>query len=108
MTRIRTCLFSSLLVAGLVGCEAMESGAPVINPQMTKAAAANGESIETIAAGRRLLATRCTNCHSLEPIAKYTSEQWKVNVLSMADRAGLREQETQRITAYLVAARESL
>ena len=108
MRRIQPFLFSSLLVAALSGCEAMTSGAPAINPQMTKAAAANGDSIETIAAGRSLLATRCASCHSLEPIAKYTPAQWKANVLRMADRAGLREQETRKITAYLVAVRESL
>lgn len=108
MTRIRTVLFFVLLVASLDGCEAMKSGAPAINPQMTKAAAANGDTIETLVAGRSLLAARCTSCHSLEPIVKYTPAQWRANVLLMADRSGLREQETQKITAYLVAARESL
>lgn len=108
MARIRTFLLFSLLASGLAGCEAMKSGAPALNPEMTKAAMANGDSIETLAAGRSLLATRCTSCHSLEPIAKYTPAQWKANVLRMEDRAGLREQETQKIIAYLVAARESL
>lgn len=107
MARIQTYLYFSLLASGLAGCEALKSGAPAINSQMTKAAMANGDSIETLAAGRSLLATRCTSCHSLEPIAKYTPVQWKANVLRMANRAGLREQETQKIIAYLLAARES-
>lgn len=101
-------LFFSFLVAGLAGCEAMKSGAPAINAEMTKAAAANGDSLETLATGRRLLATRCASCHSLEPIAKFTPAQWEANVLRMANRAGLSEPEAQKITAYLVAACESL
>jgi hypothetical protein len=101
-------LFSALFVAGLAGCEAMKSGAPAINAEMTKAAAANGDSIETLATGRTLLATRCASCHSLEPIAKFTPAQWEASVLRMANRSGLSEPEVQKITAYLVAARESL
>jgi mono/diheme cytochrome c family protein len=100
-------LLFSLLLVSLAGCEAMQSGAPSINPQMTRAAASNGDSVETIATGRRLLATRCTSCHSLEPIGKFTPAQWEANVHRMANRAGLSEQEAQKITAYLVAARES-
>ena len=101
-------LFSALLVAGLAGCEAMKSGAPGISPEMTKAAAANGDSIEVLADGRRLLATRCTNCHSLAPIANFAPAQWEANVLRMANSSGLSGPEMQAISAYLVAARESL
>jgi nitrate/TMAO reductase-like tetraheme cytochrome c subunit len=108
MVRIRTFLFSSLVASALSGCEAMKSGAPAIDAEMTKAALSNGDSIETLAAGRRLLATRCTSCHSLEPVERYPAAQWEANVLRMADRAGLREQDTQKVIAYLVAARESL
>ena len=101
-------LFVPLLVIGLAGCEALKSGAPPINPEMTRAAAANGDSMETLSNGRRLLAQRCTNCHGLEPIVKYTPEEWRTNVHRMADRAGLSEGDVHQVTSYLVAARESL
>lgn len=97
-----------LVVAGLAGCEALQSGAPPINPEMVRVAAARGDSMETLAVGRRLLAMRCTGCHALEPISNYTSAEWQANVRDMADRAGLNEQQVRQITSYLVAARESL
>jgi len=86
----------------------MKSGAPAVNPEMTRAAAANGDSIGTLAAGRRAFATRCTSCHAPVPIAKYNSAEWRAKVLRMSDRARLNEAEAKQITAYLVAARESL
>lgn len=97
-----------LLSTCFVGCEAMKSGAPAVNPEMVRAAAANGDSVETLSAGRRLLAMRCTGCHGLEPVAAYTSVEWRANVRSMAGRAKLSGEEEREITAYLVAARESL
>ena len=93
---------------GFAGCEALTSGAPAPNPEMGRAAAANGDSMETLFSGRRLLALRCTNCHGLEPIAKYTAEEWQTKVHRMAGRAGLDEEEARQVAAYLVAARESL
>ncbi|MFA7343081.1 MAG: hypothetical protein WC003_02140 [Terrimicrobiaceae bacterium] len=108
MTKHRKIVFAWLLAVGLAGCESMKSGAPAVNPEMAQVAAANGEPVETLAIGRRLLATRCTSCHSLEPISKYTSAQWRANVLRMAGRARLNDAETRQVTAYIVAARESL
>jgi len=104
----RTFLFASLLVIGFAGCEAMKSGAPAVNPEMTRVATANGDTLETLATGRRLLAMRCTSCHALAPIPKYSPAEWRTNVFRMANRAGLNEAETKQIAAYLVAARESL
>jgi len=89
------------------GCEAMKSGVPAVTPEMARAARENGDSIETLAAGRRLLAMRCTNCHAPAPIAKYTSAEWQRHVLRMADRAGLDEVQSRQVAAYLAAARES-
>jgi len=99
---------SSLFVIGFAGCEALKSGAPSINPEMVRTAAVHGDSPETLAAGRRLLAMRCTSCHALAPIAKYSSEQWRAKVHRMAGRAGLNEEEARQVTSYLIAARESL
>lgn len=98
----------SLVVAGFAGCEAMQSGAPAITPAMMRAAAVHGDSPETLATGRRLLAMRCTTCHALEPVANYTSAEWRANVRDMADRAKLTEAQIRQVTAYLIAARESL
>lgn len=96
------------LVAMVAGCEALQSGAPPISSEMTQAAAVRGNTEIEIAQGRRLLASRCISCHSLEPVVYYTPEEWRVNVRQMADRSGLNEEEERLIVAYLVAAREAM
>ncbi|MFZ4776319.1 MAG: hypothetical protein ACOYM3_13185 [Terrimicrobiaceae bacterium] len=94
--------------ACLAGCAAMNTGAPPINTAMIHSASGKGQSAETLATGRRLLASRCTGCHALEPIARYTPAEWRTNVAGMAKRAGINAVEEGQITAYLTAARESL
>ncbi|MEI6340038.1 MAG: hypothetical protein WCQ57_15890 [Verrucomicrobiota bacterium] len=102
------CVAFSVLLLALAGCEALQSGAPPVTPAMVRIAGGSGGSSESLAKGRRLLAQRCTNCHALEPVVKYTAVQWEANVQDMAVRSGLTEPETREITAYLVAARGSL
>jgi cytochrome c2 len=58
----------------LAGCVGIESVAPVVGPEMVRVASV-GTGINTLQQGRTLLANRCTSCHSLEPIAKYTPSE---------------------------------
>lgn len=51
------------------------------------------------------MAMRCTSCHSLEPIVKYTAEEWLDIVDDMADRSGLDEIEEAQVANYLKTAR---
>lgn len=97
-----------VLLLALAGCEVLQNGAPPVTPAMTRIAGESGEPAESLFEGRRLLAQRCTNCHALEPVSKYSAVQWTGNVRRMAGRARLSETETREITAYLVAARKSL
>jgi hypothetical protein len=90
------------------GCASFREGAPEITPAMTKLGQASGDSFEKLVAGRRLLATRCTTCHALEPVSKYTVQEWGGIVEDMADRSGLKNEEQQEIQAYLAAARKTL
>ena len=97
-------LFS--LVA-LAGCVSIEAVAPVVRPEMASAAG-GGVSTETLKEGRTLLANRCTSCHSLEPIAKFTPAEWKGIVHGMSERAGLSPEEEKKVADYLIAARSAL
>jgi len=98
----------AIFASALASCETTQSTAPQVDPAMTRVAQADGIPPEALAEGRRLLAARCTSCHSLEPIAKNSTDEWRANVREMSQRAGLSEREEQEITAYLVAARKSL
>jgi uncharacterized membrane protein len=91
-----------------VGCQSLTSIAPSVSPAMAKSAKTQGFSPENLATGRNLLLTRCISCHSLVPISKFSAQRWPELVASMSERASLNETERAQITAYLVAARESL
>lgn len=94
----------ALPLLALAGCASIEAVAPVVSPRM-KQAAAIGLSIETLQHGRKLLASRCASCHSLEPIAKYSATEWVEIVRDMSERSGLSPEEEKKISDYLVAAR---
>jgi mono/diheme cytochrome c family protein len=93
------------LLLTLAGCAAIEATAPAVTPAM---AATARQSVGQLEQGRRLLATRCTNCHSLEPVAKYSPAEWRELVAKMAERSNLSATEQLQIADYLVAARESV
>ena len=98
----------ALIGVGFVGCELLQSGAPAVTPAMTRVASEDGISATTLETGRRLLATRCTGCHGLEPISKYSPAEWRGHVREMADRSGLDHIEEEQIQADLVSARRTL
>jgi hypothetical protein len=75
---------------------------------MVQSAKKQGVSMEQLTAGRNLLVTRCISCHSLVPVSKYPAKRWPELVASMSERAGLDEIQRAQVTAYLVAARQSL
>jgi hypothetical protein len=93
-----------LFALALSGCGTLETSAPPVTDALSRG---EGFSTEELKSGRQLLAVRCTSCHSLEPIAKYTPDEWRENVRDMAARAGLNAAQEREITAYLVAARKA-
>lgn len=96
--------FILLFALALSGCGTLETTAPPVTETLSRGA---GVSSEELKSGRKLLALRCTSCHSLEPIAKYTPDEWRENVRAMSARAGLSPAEERAVTAYLVAARKA-
>lgn len=89
----------------IVGCDSLRSVAPPISSEMIAAVGGNSEALT---AGRRVLTVRCTACHSLEPIAKFSAKEWREIVDKMAERANLDAREREQVRSYLVTARESV
>ena len=97
-------LIAACLLA-VAGCSTLQDTAPPVSPQMAALGYASGISADSLEAGRRLMAMRCTSCHSLEPISEYTPEELGDIVHDMADRSGLDEQEEKLVANYLKTAR---
>jgi len=100
---------SGALLAGvaLTACALVQNGVPPVTPAMIRTAVADNGSAGILLAGRELLARRCTGCHVLEPVVRYTAEEWPLRVKAMAARARLTSVQEQQIVSYLVAARKT-
>ena len=95
-------------ILAFTGCSTLDQTAPPVSPAMSAHASRQGVPASSLEVGRRVLATRCANCHSLEPIGKFSAEEWGEIVEDMSDRAGLNEEQKRQVTAYLQAARSVL
>ena len=89
----------------IAGCATMDN---TRLPTVTAKMAGHGVSTESLEAGRAVLATRCVSCHGLEPIAKYSENDWRRIVEGMGPRARLDAREERDLLAYLIAARAAV
>jgi hypothetical protein len=91
----------------LAGCgTGVQNSAPAV--QSLTAAARRGATMGTLTRGREIFTMRCAECHVLQPISKYSVEQWQKIVGVMAPRANLRDSDRVALRDYLTAARESI
>lgn len=100
-----TLLFSAAALL-LGGCASLEQTAPAVSPQILKASRSADAGV--LEHGRRILTTRCIKCHSLEPIGKYTPEEWVESLADMSKRSKLTPAEHQALERYVLAARAAL
>ena len=97
------CLYFIGIVALLCNCELERYNAP---PMVTSTSATSRDvDLATLQRGRRLYAQRCSECHVLPPVWRYSADEWPRIVDSMAHRAALKPPEADAILAYIRAAR---
>lgn len=97
---------AALGALALGGCAALGPVAPPVTPALV--AASRGASAETLNAGRRIFAGKCTACHTADPVGKYTPAEWRGIVSDMAHRTKLDPAQQSALVAYIEAARASL
>jgi hypothetical protein len=56
---------------------------------------------ETLAEGKSLYGMNCAKCHELFDANKFTAEEWTPIVLSMQKKAGISDEQREKIYAYL-------
>ncbi|HXG63095.1 MAG TPA: hypothetical protein VNO22_17115 [Planctomycetota bacterium] len=87
----------SLSAAGCVG------GIPEPDARM---AGGDGELLAQLREGRRLYVDRCSGCHALFPVDRYSDEAWVAEVEEMTrlNKVRLKPSEKERLLLYLRAA----
>lgn len=94
-------MFLALLVSA---CSTNSFVPPPISLALIARARHDHATAPQLSEGRALFASRCIDCHTLPPVAKYTREEWPRLVAEMSARANLTGTEEQSLIAYLRAA----
>lgn len=93
------------IVAGIIlviaACSRKMIPAATKAEQPTSQSASSEET--TIAAGKVLYESRCSRCHGLPEVDKWSATQWEPIMESMAPKAKLTDVEKQQVTAYVNA-----
>ena len=87
----------------MCGCVSLKTSAPPVTPALV--GAGRGSAAGTLAEGRRIFTGACTNCHTADPVEKYSPDQWRTIVADMAARTKLTPSREAAPLAYLTAAR---
>jgi mono/diheme cytochrome c family protein len=101
-------LFFAVCLLLLDGCAAGSNAAfPTAQQIMSKGGAELADTA-TLQKGRRIFASRCTECHVARRIDKYSVAEWHHFIGMMAPRAGLKPAERAALESYIITARQSL
>lgn len=92
-------LFLLTVICFISSCVSIEKRAPLINESLT------GNKFKKLNAGRELYIGKCAKCHSVEPIYKYSSEDWLNDILpKMNKKTKLNSLEASQLKAYVIKA----
>ena len=61
---------------------------------------------ESLAAGKNIYSTKCTQCHGPKRLSGPSEEKWLRDIDNMAPKAHLSAEETKQLTQFVLTARE--
>ena len=94
---------AGLLTAALPACMTIKQMAPPVEPAFI-AHAGPGADLDQLRRGRRIYVTRCTKCHTAEPVNRYSMSKWHRTMTDMSEETKLSEQEDADVMAYIQSA----
>ena len=108
MRNTRLLGFFAFCFLTLVSCETNPNVAfPTARAVAARAGVGQGPDVATLARGRKIYTTSCTECHVVRPIVQLSVEQWRHIIGVMAPRARLKSDDRAALEAYLIAARQA-
>jgi cytochrome c1 len=102
-TRCAAQIVAIVIILFIVSCANL-APPPEVSPTLISNARPDHVDAEQLQNGRRLFLSRCLECHTLPPVAKYSRNEWPHLVSRMSGRANLSPGEQAAIVAYLRAA----
>jgi hypothetical protein len=105
-TLLRTAVVTAGFCLLVVGCAGVSLPAPTPLDAQRIAGRFPHATLGELERGRSLYSKRCSSCHELFEPARFSAERWQKELVSMRDRAGLKDGEERLILQYLSAVRE--
>jgi len=103
----RKFLLGICLIVSLSGCS-NDKVAPPVDDQTVAAGEERGDTREQLETGRELFLNACARCHSPIAVADHDAESWTDWLEDMTGRAQLDREQTEQVTAYVLATRAVL
>lgn len=105
-SRTGLCLFA--LTLGISGCMTLEQMAPPVDDPLAQVAVQRGMDAAAARRGREIYITDCAKCHTVEPIGRYSQDEWAKILPEMAEESKLSASQLNDLRAYVVSARAFL
>ncbi len=110
--RCATFTLATVVGAGMLcpsaGCLTLEQMAPPVEGIFQTVAAREGVDVITLELGRQVYLSDCVKCHGVEPVGRYSSEQWREILPRMSLESKLDEGKTEALEAYVTMAHKLL
>ncbi|MBI1338303.1 MAG: hypothetical protein GC164_15280 [Phycisphaera sp.] len=106
-SRIITLIVASIVVT-VAGCVSLETALPPPGRWVTQVLPEVDPDLPALERGRSLVIQHCGRCHAVEPIARYSLQQWRKIVPDMAAESYLNAAQTQEVLAYILTTRDAL
>ncbi len=103
---IRLTIASACLWA-VSGCATTDQLAPPVDERTIVLGGDDGLDRETLVRGREIYLTKCTHCHSPEPIDLYPLAEWPSILDRMAVQTNLSVREQADLRAYVTTTRRA-
>jgi uncharacterized membrane protein len=97
----------AVVILTLTGCETTQEMAPIAREQLD-ASQYSAEQFAAFDAGRDIYLRRCSTCHSIEPIDRYSLNDWQRILPGMSDEARLSSDESRQLADYILTLRKAM
>jgi mono/diheme cytochrome c family protein len=88
-----------LVTLAATSCVSLEQAAP----RPAALPFSGGARLGQLERGRELYVTKCARCHSVEPVTRYSAQEWREIVPDMARKAKLGPADEAAVEAYVFA-----
>ena len=98
----------ALIVIIIAGCMSLERMAPPAEGEVVAAGQRFGFTQETLQRGRHIYLNQCIQCHTVEPIDRYSLAEWHDILPEMNAESKLNATQAAELKAYIRAAHEAM